>query len=618
MSTTDATSGGLQAVHLQWAMRTIKKLRLLHPELQLALYRIHYENIIHIAECEDSKFAELKTWFNKNLKPVTCNIKLSRISPPIENQINEPDDYESDVWLKGEPLSVHDFNVLLSLAEPNLPRGSIDFDNQRQVWIFRTFSLVDTTATETVLRAAVKIGITEPVEIVTIDPPSQGLPSPQLPTDRSDLTLITSNQYAMQAASSTLRSLIHQDEDDWRSFLTSRQNQLIVPEEPLPLHNFSCLYDVENCGDSRLSELLTIYDCVNIIPELSSLDWLTKHRLSLTDLQELIRLNRVKIILPYSANLYPQSLIDAMAEVDPQSIILSRSLAAKSIIRGQKKEPLLYAPLTSDQRAAVLQAISKISNNVRAQPLLKSYGQLISRQHDVFMMRGATASLNVGVGAHLGEMFFNLTKKDARLELMTCGAAVEWAQGLGVSYIPRDFGGFDETHNSQIVASYLGKTRFVPRDPVANRMHSVTDGLLSLSEASPLDVALNFNSTQITRFRNVASQLMVAPAGADIIAAVDQINADVKAFERRAERLAPWRLESLFTGMVSTAITQSLEMAPVASIGAAWLYDVLSHQIPTRVQDELGDAKNMLLGLATGSSIDTVVVSRSRRAISRN
>jgi hypothetical protein len=54
-----------------------------------------------------------------------------------------------------------------------------------------------------------------------------------------------------------------------------------------------------------------------------------------------------------------------------------------------------------------------------------------------------------------------------------------------------------------------------------------------------------------------------------------------------------------------------------------WLYERLKHndmlkaRIPEKVRNELADAKAMLVGLSTGSSLDAVVVSRSRKAIGK-
>ena len=378
-----------------------------------------------------------------------------------------------------------------------------------------------------------------------------------------------------------------------------------------------CLFDVEHCGDSRLSELLTIYERVDIIPERYGLDWSLKHQVPLQDLQELVRLKRVRIILPNSAVEYPSTLVEAVAEVDRSAVVLSRAVAAKTIEQGQKKEPFLYAPLTAGQRAAMLSVMSQTVTEDRYRELLTSYGELFSVQHDMYMMRGALASFGVGVGAYLGNVFLRLSDNDARMELATCGAGIEWALGLGASYIPRDYGGYDETRNAHIIASYLGRTKLVPTDPVANRMHVVADGLLALSGVPALEVAKNFHSLPAARFRNLVRRLMSATGGAEELQeAVDQINADVRTFERRSKRLAPWRLQIPVEGAAYFAVENYT--VPGASIAATWLYNLLKHKIPEKAQNEIADAIAMLTGLATGSSLDAVIVSRSRRAISRN
>lgn len=606
---------GLQAVHKQWALWATRRLRFIHPELTLTLYGKDWNFTLHVANCDDGTFPALAEYFDKSVRPMTCNIRLSQQTPQAGVPIKKIDDYEAELWLNGEPLPTQEFNNLLSLAEPTLPDGSIDFDNNQDTWVFRSFTSLTDDEKASVQRATTKVGIIGPVNFVKVSPPSVPPLIPVAISKRQgDLNLITSRH--LKHAPGTLKNLVHQDEDEWRGFLSRRAKQEIVTPDPAHTSNFACLYDVEHCGDSRLCELLTIYDRIDIMPERHSFEWSTKHKVPLPDLQELVRLKRIRIILPYSVADYPATLLEAVAEVDRSSIVLSRALAAKTIARGQMKEPLLYAPLTSAQRAAVLSAMSYSVTDERYRGLLSSYGQLFSGQHDMFMMRGALASLGFGVGAYLGDIFFKLGNKDARIELMTCGAGIEWALGLGASYIPRDYGGFDETWNSQIIASYLGKTRLPPSDPIANRMHVVSDGLLAVSGVPPLEVARNFHSLPASRFRNLARRLMEdAPNASELQYAVDQINADVKHFERRAERLASWKVGALFNGAISAAVQDGWPI--IASAGAAWLYAMLEQKIPVQLRDELADARAMLTGLATGSSLDAVVVSRSRKAIAK-
>ena len=72
--------------------------------------------------------------------------------------------------------------------------------------------------------------------------------------------------------------------------------------------------------------------------------------------------------------------------------------------------------------------------------LLASYGQLFDMQHHSFMLRGALGTLGCGVGAYLGDFFYHLRHQDARMELATCGAGLEWALALGASFLPRNLG----------------------------------------------------------------------------------------------------------------------------------------------------------------------------------
>ena len=270
--------------------------------------------------------------------------------------------------------------------------------------MFQSPTLLTDEQNASIQRAALKIGIMDPVEVVQINVHND-TPRAQTPTSygTDNLNLISSRH--LGRAPNKMKALVEQDEDEWRDFLSQRAKQEIQTPDDAP-SGFACLYDVELCGESRLSELLTMYDRVDILPPINKpLDWCEKHQVPLSDLQELARLKRIRIILPHSLEKYNASLVESVAEVDPSSLVLSRALATKTIIRGQAKEPLLYAPLTAQQRATVLSALSKTTMGGTYRELLKSYGELLSGQHDLYMMRGAIATFGFGVGAYLGKCF---------------------------------------------------------------------------------------------------------------------------------------------------------------------------------------------------------------------
>ena len=607
-------SNPLMAVHRQWAIYATRQLQLLRPELALKLYGDgEWAYTLHVTNCSPAAFPTLAEYFDRQIRPMTCNVRLSEVIPSIGTPIEGVDDYTAELWLRGQPLSTPSLNNLLSVAEPGLPDGGIDFDNARNTWVFRSFKALNEDERNSVQRATTQIGIAGPIDFVEVALPSPPPPSRPPVKVQGDLTLITSRH--LKRIGGFRHDLVQQDEDEWRAFLSRRAGGEVVAPQVTRTSNFACLYDVQHCGESRLSELLTLYDRVDIVLHQGSFgEWSTKHQVPLPELQELVRLQRVRLILPRSAAEYPAQLIDAVAEVDRSALVLSRSLAAQTIIRGQAKEPLLYAPLTHGQRAGMLSTIAQAVTDEKFRALLSTYGQLFARQHDMFMQRGAMASLGFGVGAYLGEVFLKFGKQDARLELMTCGAAIEWALGLDASYIPRDFDGYDETHNSHLIASYLGRTRFLPTDPVANRMHMVTDGLLALSDVPPLEVARNFHGLPASRFRGVAHGLMKATSSeSELKEAIEKLNIEVKVFERRAERLASWKMGVIITEAAAIAVDHAL--GGFASIAAVWLYEQLEHRLPKALRGELKDIRAMLMGLATASSLDTVIVSRSRKAI---
>lgn len=244
---------------------------------------------------------------------------------------------------------------------------------------------------------------------------------------------------------------------------------------------------------------------------------------------------------------------------------------------------------------------------------------MFRRQHYAFMMNGAMASLSCGVGAYLGEVIEKLQGKDARMELAAAGAGIEWAMALGSTWIPRSFGkGYDETGNCHLIASFLGRTKAIPVDPISTRMHLLADGLLAMTDVSPMEVARNFNSGSVREFRGLAMRLMqVAPSHEEMRHAIDQINTETVKFERRASRLAKWKIDTLIVGGLGKPIGDALDaqIGPYASVMSAWLYEQLKSKIPSAYGDHLFGAMQTLLGLALAPSADAVIVSRSRQKL---
>ena len=214
----ESASKGLQAVHKQWALWTIRKFRFIHPELTMTLYGADWKFTIYVANCDDESFTSSTKLFHNSVRPMTCNISLSQQIPPVGVLIEEVDNYEAELWLNGEPLTIAAGNNLLSLAESRLPEGEIDFDNDRDTWVFRSFTPLTDDEKSCVKKAAIKVGFVGPVDFIVISPPAATPPSPVSNSDRQgNLDLITSRH--LKHAPDKLRDLVHQDEDECREFL---------------------------------------------------------------------------------------------------------------------------------------------------------------------------------------------------------------------------------------------------------------------------------------------------------------------------------------------------------------------------------------------------------------
>jgi len=302
------------------------------------------------------------------------------------------------------------------------------------------------------------------------------------------------------------------------------------------------------------------------------------------------------------------------------AVVMSRALASKTIARGQRKSPLLYAPLTNSQRAVLLNLLVKALKGEHG-AIVASYSRHFQGLYSALMSMGAMASLGYGVGSHLAEVHMAVSGRDARLELATAGAGVEWALGLDSAYVPRNYGeGFDETHNSLIVASYLSRTTMMPSNPIANRLHTVADGLLTVSGVPPLEVAKNFNGSAAIQFRRYARRFMAATSDLDELAElVAALNEETKKFEKRAALLSKLKIDSLIVGALAKPLSDHVDsVLPYSSVGAMWLYNLIKDNMPEPIKDRLGEAVQIMQSLILGSSRDAVIISRAKNALGNN
>lgn len=590
-----------------------QQFQLAHPELTSFLYGTDCKYAIHIIEPVND-WAELCRQFDSEIRPITVNVRLVRDPPSAKRVISSSSAFD-EAWMLNEPMPQLWVDDLLRLAAPGLPEGSLTFQFDPEGYVFQHHGLTeaDVARVDAAFRALKLPGTLRFAQLLAGPPQESIIATPAPPTEFLDLPV----SHRLHRASPTMVRLVEQDEEAWRQFVASRRDAAqpaIVPAD----HRFSVLFGADDASEVRLAELLCIYDVVNVVPTYD-LAWLAKHGLDLNSFEELVALGRLKLILPVPATRYPAPLIDAAAGVDESSVMLSRRLASLTVSHGQRKDPLLYGPFSQQERIAILHAIRSLGPSSPLAPLVTTYCKLIEQQHRALFRRGASASFGSGFGMLVGEAIFAMRGIDARLELSTVGAMVEWAAALGATYVPRDFGGYDESGNATAIANYFNRTRRTTTGDVADRMHLVVDGLLTTRGLSPLDVARGMTARSFAQFRQMACGMLTAEADLDALQAlVAEMNEDVRSFERRRAFLAKYHIASTLVGLAAVPLNNTLDSAfPGASVLAAWLAQAGITLLRDKgmlppVDGPLGDVVDAMRGLATMTSMDAVVVARAR------
>jgi hypothetical protein len=600
------------------AIWAYQQFQLAHPELTSFLHGANCEHAIHIIE-PINDWVELCRQFDSEIRPITVNVRLVRDPPPSKRVIPASSAFD-EAWMLNEPMPQLWVDDLLCLAAPDLPEGSLTFQFDPEGYVFQHHGLTeaDVERVDAAFRA-LKLPGTLRFAQLPASPPQTSTSARKAPPDQF-LDLPVSRR--LHRVSPALVRLVEQDEEAWRQFVASRRDAAqpaIVPAN----HRFSVLFGADDASEVRLAELLCIYDVVNVVPTYD-LTWLGKHGLDLNTLEELVALGRLKLVLPAPATRYPAELIDAAAGVDDSSVMLSRRLASLTVAHGQRKDPLLYGSFSYQDRIAVLRAIQSLGQSSPLTTLIEIYSKLIEQQHRALFRRGASAAFGSGFGTLVGEAVFGMRGIDARLELSTVGAMVEWAAALGATYLPRSFGDYDESGNATIIANYFNRTRRTTTGDVADRMHLVVDGLLTTSGLSPLDVAHGMTARSFAQFRQMARGMLTAEADLDALQAlVAKMNEDVRSFERRRAFLSKYKITSTLVGLAAVPLNNTLDLAfSGASVIAAWLAQagitVLRDKgVLPPVIGPLADVIDAMRGLATMTSMDAVVIARARGELGR-
>lgn len=610
----------LISVHRRWAVYALQQLALYDLSLKPTLFEKGFKFLIAIGDV-GARFADIAAHFDHNIRPATADISIVERAIPEFSPVQVASTVQDDMWSAYSPLSVSHTNQMLALISGQVPKGGIDYVHETRRWQFRHFG-IDDTGRHAVQEACAALGIHDEIEFVELMPPTSQ--EQQVPRVADDIFTI-GTRHAVSSTNHIIRRLVEYDEDTWRTFVATRGDKSVQSESiQSTQQRFACLYDTRDESPVQLAELLTLYDVVNIVPG-EDLTWMSRHRLTMPDLEMMAASGRVRLVLPASLSRYPDSVILAATAQSPDGVVLSRNLAMKVVQNGEKKDPLLYGPFTTGERTAFLHLLHQSATQEEFKVFLSTYSSSLTQHGLEYAVRGANAAYRIGFGAFLGEVLYRLRGVDARLEMSVVGAAIEWAMGLGAAYVPRQMGRFDETHNASIIASHVSRSPHIPREPLANRMHTVVEGLLAVTDVPPIEVAKNFSSSTVSRFRQVALGLVSGPASADELRSmVVKLNDEVRAFERRRKFLIKWQADAVVISLATKLAADALDAkfgswtSWFASVGAAYLFSAVKNSRAFVATSELSqELVDTFLGLTLAPSNDAVIMWRARENLER-
>jgi len=605
------------------ALRVAQRMQLMHPELTFRLYTAQW-NCYLVAECAPALQAAIAAQIEE-IKPLAWPLEFSLSAPPHAKEISIDIPLAAEIWGAYEPLTLTDVRRALSIAAPNLPNGEIRLDNTRQVWQFRSPGKLNADEEHVVKEGLRKLGQYGEIEFVLLEgeprPTLSKQVSPQFPGRTFDIFS------SLELKSDPNLDLVKKDEEIWLQFLERRAQRKLDTDANNAPTELACTWDSSDQSDVRLAELLVLYDRIDCIAPLvgfSEGGLLRRLDVSEPEFQELVAKGRLRLVLPHSVQNYDSRTLQLAKEVNPDSLILSRALAAATVEQGQRKDPLLYGPLSVSERTTLIKGVlDMLPADHSVLTILKSYLKVFEFQSLALMGRGAMALASSGVGVHLSKVLQGSPNFRHDLEFSVIGAQVEWSIGLGSTYVPPMLGTYATDDVATFIASFHGGGTRSPQtmDPAANRIHTVVNSLLVPSDVPAIEVARNLELGTLNRFRSTAKGLMSQTANVDEIrAAVAELNKEIQTYEKRSARLRTWGVGALVATVGGDAISDAVtkEFGKAASLLAMWLGGMLlerRHLLGREFNEQIESVLDTLRGLFLAPSLDAVIVRRARNQL---
>jgi hypothetical protein len=568
----------------------------------------------------------LKDWYYTTLHPLAMPIHIAGEQPKGAQPV-APRSPRDILLARGTVRSAHGLYRDLALALPReVPFVDVHtVDNERFVAICVSRALTPNEQ-RVVTESFENLGVCLPMRIEVVEPREPARDCSRF----SGLELRTARSFP-QSTPQALRSAVEADEDVWRRSVrhasTAEAAKSLQDAKAWPdLVGRSCLVG-STFPPTNIRSYLSLFPIVVLVAPLEETltSTLASLAISRTDLLELARRGHVRFLAPQSLERYDQAWLAELVETAPNSVLLSRRLAAAALHDQSSRNPLVSLPSTAYERRSVLRALSRASEHrpPSSRVVIVALAEALSKYWEsaeyTLQTRGAMASLT-GSLAYFGTAIAEaLLDKDVDLEIMAAAQNVEWAAALGSHIVPE----YAEGYSSEGAAGLLvALSSGVPRrsGPIvaSPREFELAEELLAFdNDTDVIDFVTTLGSGDLARFRElVPSIARGSRPEADLRELVSAWNSQVREYERKPDRIKAYGLAGIAMAGASAAASNDAirSVIPLVAPLVPFLTTKLTEDL-TRDSELVGRLLDWANGALAGTAPEAVLLSRLRKRV---
>lgn len=424
-----------------------------------------------------------------------------------------------------------------------------------------------------------------------------------------------------------VRDSVADDDEFWRasgpSILLGKVVERVLPWSDEP--GRSCLVST-TFPPSNLRSYLSLYPAVVLVAPLAEQVAATLDALGISrkEMIELARRGSVRFLFPQSIIRYDANWLAELIEAAPESLVLSRRLAAAALTDQHRRNPLFTMLATAYEKRSIIRILQSTAQGAPpgVAPLLRCLATGLSEywasaEYTVHM-RGAMASLTGGLASFGTAIAKEVFKKDLFIEIGATAQNVEWAGALGAHLVPEEGDGYSSESVAGLLLAISSGAARNKRATASPREFELAEDLLAFdNDTNILDFVTELGDGDLGRFRTLVRDV-VRPGRTpeEVAEIVEMWNAQVRHYERRPDHVRSCNIVGLLlaAGSFMSPSETIHTVVPLVSL-------LLPYLLTTTTEDKvreipaLGELLDWSNGTLAGAAPQAVLLSRMRKRV---